>query len=71
MEYGQLIIKGQTLNFVIGKTYYDWLDEFGSKDEEDELWDFDIKDFIEGAVEPQEGMTYWYIDGRLYETFSL
>ena len=32
------------------------------------LIDYSIDDFINGAVESNEDMIYWYINGRLYET---
>lgn len=45
--------------------------EYGHKLSElpadNELWDFSIEDFLFGALDPNEEMLYWFIDGRVYE----
>lgn len=38
---------------------------------DNECWDFDVSELFDGSVEPQDGMTYWLIGGRLYETKTL
>ena len=35
---------------------------------ENDYWDLSIDDLLTGAVEANESMTYWLINGRLYET---
>lgn len=35
---------------------------------DDTCWDFPYEELFNGAIEPQDGMTYWLINGRLYET---
>ena len=32
-----------------------------------DLWDFDYRDLLDGAVEPREDVDYWFVEGRLYE----
>ena len=48
----------------LGHTLGEWKDLCNGED----YWDFSADDLLGGAVEPNEDMTYWYIDGRLYET---
>lgn len=33
-------------------------------------WDFDYSDLFDGTIEPRDGMVYWFIGGRLYETIN-
>lgn len=33
-------------------------------------WDFPYMELFDGTIEPRDGMTYWLIDERLYETLS-
>ena len=35
---------------------------------DNDCWDFSLEDFWSGAIEPQEGMVYWLIGDRIYET---
>lgn len=51
-----------------GHTMEEYEAQFGTSNAMGDLWDFPKEDFESGAVEYQEGMTYWEIDGRLYET---
>ena len=41
------------------------LEELG--DQFEELWDFPYNELFDGTIEPQDNMTYWLINGRLYE----
>lgn len=49
-------------------TLAEYMSLFGEKYESGELWDFDYLEFLNGAIEPQEGMVYWKIGDRVYET---
>ena len=49
-----------------GHTLKEWKEE--QKRNDGSLWDFLPRELFDGSIEPQDGMTYWLIDGRLYET---
>lgn len=51
-----------------GHTMEEYNEKFGTEYSNGELWDFKKIELENGAVEPQEGMVYWEIDGYLYET---
>lgn len=53
----------QTLHLVIGHTYADWIAEY-----DEDYWDFPIEELLDGTVEINEGIWYWLIKGRCYET---
>ena len=65
MVKGEITINGLTAHFECGHTEREWVVKFGT---DENLWDVSITDIIEGAIEPNEEITYWYINGRLYET---
>jgi len=64
------IIGGNTkINFEIGHTEDEWKDlVYGDDYSYITFWDFSIDDLLNGAIEPNDDMLYWLIDGRLYET---
>lgn len=62
---GEITINGRTAHFECGHSENEWAKKFGMNDS---LWDVSIADIIERAIEPNEDITYWYINGRLYET---
>lgn len=66
-----IIVDGYNLNIVFGKTKTEWVEKHKNYDTEDELWDFPINELLDGTIEPNEGLWYWLINGRLYETFDL
>lgn len=64
-ESHSIIINGYRIQLEIGHTKNEWNRIYGT---EEYLWDICLEDFISGALEPDENMVYWYINGRLYET---
>lgn len=58
----------EKMNIVKSKTLEEYMAIYGVDYDNGDLWDFAIEDFENGAVEPQEDLVYWEIDGRLYET---
>lgn len=56
----------EKLNIVYDKTIEEWYEKYGNKS----LWSFSLKDVLNGAVELDEDMCYWAIDGRFYETLE-
>lgn len=54
-----------TIHYEIGHTLQEWEEKFGGNPD---LWDFPVIELFDQSVEPDEGMLYWFIDGRLYET---
>lgn len=71
IETKTIIVDGFNLNIVFGHKKSEWITEHKNKDSEGELWDFPIEELLNGAIEPNEEMWYWLINGRLYETFDL
>ena len=57
-----------TYTIVMGHTLEGYMSKYGTQYDNGELWDFSYKMVFDGTIEPQDGMTYWLIDGRLYET---
>ena len=49
----------------VGHTIEEWSVKYG---ENLDCWDFPIDELLDGTIEPNEDMTYWVIDGRVYET---
>lgn len=60
-----LLVQNKKLHIVSNHTLEEWKNQCG---DDENLWDFNIDDFLQGAVEPNENIEYWWIDGRLYET---
>ena len=56
----------EKLNIVYDKTIEEWYEKYGNKS----LCSFSLKDVLNGAVELDENMCYWAIDGRFYETLE-
>lgn len=51
-----------------GHSIGEYMDKYGALYDSGTLWNFPKEELEDGTVEPQEDMTYWEIDGRLYET---
>lgn len=60
-----IIVNGFSVHLVLNKTMSEWIRNFKSNGN---LWDFPIEEILDGTVEPNEGIWYWLINGRLYET---
>ena len=60
-------VNGQKLHLVLGHTKQEWKKEYGK---EEELWDFLLEELLNGAIDIQEDIWYWYINGRCYETYE-
>ena len=56
----------EKLNIVYDKTIEELYEKYGNKS----LCSFSLKDVLNGAVELDENMCYWAIDGRFYETLE-
>jgi len=67
MESRKLItIDGQEMHVVVGRTADEWNMMYGNM--RDSLCDFDFTELLDGAVEVNPDIWYWFIDGRCYET---
>lgn len=53
-------------NIVYDKTIEEWEEKYYGKG----CWNFSLEDVLNGAVELDENMCYWAIDGRIYETLE-
>ena len=60
-------VNGVQMHLVLGKTVQEWEDTWGG---EDELWDIDFEELIDGTLFINPTNWYWYIDGRCYETYE-
>lgn len=58
-------IDGKKLHLVFGKSYSEWVKLFYSNED---LWDFLLIELIDGSVEINEDIWYWFINNRCYET---
>ena len=63
-ERSEMVINGRLIHFELGHSVDEWDNSYSS----DGNWDISLGDFINGAVEADEDLVYWYIGGRLYET---
>lgn len=61
-----LIVDNTKLHLVLGKTYDEWEKLYSG----DVFWDILFEELIDGSVEINDKIWYWYIDGRCYETFE-
>ena len=60
-----LEVNGVKLNLVLGKTWTEWDTKYGSNLD---VWDVLFEELIDGTLEINPDIWYWYIDGRCYET---
>lgn len=64
-EYGVIV------HYEEGHTVKEWCDIADRADEDGvTLWNFIVEDVMEGAIEANESILYWLINGRLYETMN-
>ena len=64
--------EGLTVHYEEGHTVKEWCEIADRADEDDvTLWNFTVDDMVEGAVEANEAILYWLINGRLYETMNM
>ena len=56
----------EKINIVYGKTIDEWAEKYKGVP----LCSFKIEDVLTGAVKLDEGMCYWAINGRFYETLE-
>ena len=59
-----IIVDNKCLHLILGKTQEEWSQAFG----DDDLWDFPIEELLDGTIEINEGIWYFLINGRCYET---
>ena len=64
MKKANISVNGKTIHIVFGQTIGEWMDKY----EQDGCWDFPFEELVDGTIEPNEDIWYWYIDGRFYET---
>ena len=57
-------VNGKALHLVFGKSREEWERVYANPD----LWDVPFKELVDGTLEVDEDIWYWYIDGRCFET---
>lgn len=64
-----VIVDGdKQLHLTFGKTLDEWESIYGW---DEDKWDFPIEELLDGTISIDEGIWYWYINGRCYETAEL
>lgn len=61
----EVTVAGKVLHLVLGMLYSEWAMVY---DDKEDVWDFDLVDLLDGTIEIDEDIWYWYIKGRVYET---
>lgn len=61
-----LEVNGRKLHLVLGKTVEEWEKIWDSE----ETWSILLEELLDGTIEIDEYIWYWYIDGRCYETYE-
>jgi len=63
-----ILVDGKSLHLILGaagrKTYVEWYNLYG----DDGCWDFPLEELLDGTLEINESIWYYYINGRCYET---
>lgn len=65
MKKVTIIVDGKKIHLVLGHKYAEWLT---LAEGNEILWDIVFEEFLDGTLEPNENIWYWYINGRCYET---
>lgn len=65
-----IIVDGKQLHLVLGKTEEEWRKLYWSN-LGNEIWDFLLEELLDGTIDIDETIWYWYIGGRCYETNEL
>jgi hypothetical protein len=58
-------VDGKSLHLILGKSIYEWCELFGG---DIDLWNMPLEELLDGTLEVNESIWYYYIDGRCYET---
>ena len=68
MDANRVIIEvnGQKLHLVLNKTWKEWLDAYTNPG--DDYWDVLLEELLDGTLDINEDIWYWYINGRCCET---
>ena len=61
-----LEVDGIKLHLVLGKTVKEWDETWGNNNSD--LRDFLFEELLDGSIDIDENIWYWYINGRCYET---
>ena len=60
-----ILVDGSWLHLILGKSVAEWNELYG---EDEDLWDVSFEELLDGTLEINQDVWYWYIDGRCYET---
>jgi len=60
-----IIVDGKKLHLILGKTEHEWKFLYS---EYESLWNMPLEELLDGTLEINEDIWYYYINGRVYET---
>ena len=60
-----VIVNDKKLHLVLGKSINDWACAYADIQD---FWNVPLEELLDGTLEINEDIWYWYIDGRCYET---
>ena len=58
-------VNGKNLHLVLGKSITDWAVAYADIQD---FWNVPLEELLDGTLEINEEIWYWYINGRCFET---
>lgn len=65
MDRKILAVDNRNLHLILNKSVKEWESQYGG---DYNLWDMPLEELLDGTLEINDTIWYYYIDGRCYET---
>jgi len=65
MDRKVLAVDNRNLHLILNKSVKEWESQYGG---DYNLWDMPLEELLDGTLEINDTIWYYYIDGRCYET---
>lgn len=65
MDRKVLAVDNRNLHLILNKSVKEWESQYGG---DYNLWDVPLEELLDGTLEINDTIWYYYIDGRCYET---
>jgi hypothetical protein len=65
MERKVLAVDNRNLHLILNKSVKEWESQYGG---DCDLWNMPLEELLDGTLEINDTIWYYYIDGRCYET---